>query len=109
MYGRGSLLTLGRIMNSRDQAYLEILGFGLLRIRECAALGLHHYCAVEADHLHNIPSLIGETNEKRHEYYIREERGLYLERVDRTIEGISFTLNRYAELWPIIEQYRNEN
>jgi len=36
-------------------------------------------CAIEADHLHNIPSLLYETNEERHLYYIEAERAGYLE------------------------------
>jgi hypothetical protein len=98
-----------KTMTTRDQAYLEILGFGLHRIRENAALGHIEYCTIESEHLHNIPSLIGETNEQRHQYYIQQERDYYLQRVDRALPGLSFTLARYAELWPIIEKYKNEN
>jgi hypothetical protein len=38
-------------------------------------------------------------NEQRHDLYLYEERLLYLERVDRSIPGIEFTLARYIELW----------
>jgi hypothetical protein len=95
-------------MTPRDQAYIEILHFGLLRIRDNATLGNIEYCAIESEHLHNIPSLIGEVNEKRHEYYFEQERDYYLQRIDRTIPGIDFTLARYAELWPIINQNKKE-
>ncbi len=93
-------------MNERDKAYVQILHFGLLRLRDAAELGKVEYCAVEAEHLHNIPSLIGEPNEGRHDYYIEKERGFYLERVDRSIPGIDFTLRRYAEPWQQIEAQR---
>lgn len=86
-------------MLERDEIYLKILQYGLLRIREAAHLGLNSYCEVEGDHLHNLPSLVGEPNEKRHHYYFNGERTLYLERVDPSIPGIEFTLNRYRELW----------
>ena len=64
-------------MTERDKAYLAILCFGLQRIRDAAEQGYTAYCAVEADHLHNIPSLIGEKNEHRHTYYIEKEKELY--------------------------------
>lgn len=86
-------------MNERDQIYVQILHHGLLRLREAAHMSLNSYCEVEADHLHNLPSLIGETNELRHVYYFEQERTLYLQRVDRSVPGIEFTLNRYRELW----------
>jgi hypothetical protein len=86
-------------MTERDQIYIKILKYGLQRIRDCSELGLIAYCAVESEHLHNLPSLVGEKNEHRHTYYFQKERTLYLERVDRTTPGIDFTLNRYSELW----------
>jgi hypothetical protein len=86
-------------MSDRDAIYLQILHHGLLRLRDAAVLGHTKYCAVEAEHLHNIPSLIGETNEHRHAYYFGQERVYYLERVDRSLPGLEFTLSRYVELW----------
>ena len=90
-------------MTSRDQIYIEILRFGLQRLRDCSELGLIDYCRVESEHLHNLPSLIGEKNEGRHEYYFQQERTLYLERVNRSTPGLDFTLNRYSELWRMLE------
>ena len=91
------------IVISRDQIYIQILRFGLQRLRDSSELGLISYCAVESEHLHNIPSLIGEANELRHEYYFQKERALYLRRVDRNTPGLDFTLNRYSELWSMLE------
>jgi hypothetical protein len=90
-------------MEQRDETYLKILHFALLRIRELATAGRADYCAIEADHVHNIPSLIGEPNELRHAFYLEAERKHYLERVDRTLPGLQFTLARYAELWAQLE------
>jgi hypothetical protein len=88
-----------QIMSERDQIYIQILGHGLQRLRDSALLGMIEYCAIEAEHLHNLPSLIGESNERRHEYYFEKERPFYLERVDRSVPGIEFTLRRYEECW----------
>lgn len=95
-------------MTPRDEAYLRILHFGLLRLRDASAQGYTEYCAVESEHLHNIPSLVGETNEERHKYYFEQERTLYLERADRATPGLDFTLARYAELWSVLQTIRNE-
>lgn len=67
-------------MTERDRVYTQILHFGLLRLRDAACGGHVQYCAVEAEHLHNIPSLIGETNELRHQFYYEKERSYYLEK-----------------------------
>jgi hypothetical protein len=50
---------------------LEILARGLLRIRTLANSGNSDACAIEADHLHNIPSLIRSIHrtELLHFYY----------------------------------------
>jgi hypothetical protein len=96
-------------MTERDSIYVQILQHGLLRIRDSAALGHLQYCAVESEHLHNVPSLIGETNEERHLYYFAQERTHYLEYVDRTIPGLDFTLRRYEELWLRLGQLNETN
>jgi hypothetical protein len=90
-------------LTRRDEIYLEMLEHALPAIRNMAQAGFLAYCAIETDHIHNLPSLIGETNEHRHAYYLRAERNLYLERVDRTIPGVSFLLARYAEAWSELE------
>jgi hypothetical protein len=96
-------------MTERDGIYAQILRHGLLRIRDSAALGYVKYCEVESEHLHNIPSLIGETNKKRHEYYFDKERAYYLERVDPSIPSLDFTLCRYEELWARLKQLNELN
>ena len=93
-------------MTVRDKVYVQILHFGLLRLREAASIGKVEYCTVEAEHLHNLPSLIGETNELRHAYYFDKERTSYFEHVDRSMPGIDFTLRRYEELWHELGQLR---
>ncbi len=65
-------------VGSRERAYLDILHRGLVLVRNLAHGGQTELCRIEADHLHNIPSLLGETNECRHVFYIYilQERGL---------------------------------
>jgi hypothetical protein len=96
-------------MRTRDAVYLDILAFGLLWIRNAGYSGNARACELEADHLHNLPSLIGETNELRHECYFDNERTLYLERTTEldptTAKRASFTWQRYRDLWAELEAH----
>ena len=68
-------------MESRQRAYRLILEHGLVAVRNHAHGGGMELCRIEADHIHNIPSLLDETNEARHTCYILGERSLYLARL----------------------------
>jgi hypothetical protein len=91
-------------MTERDTIYLQILRFGLGRLRDSAELGLIEYCAIESEHLHNIPSLVEETNELRHRFYFDQERTYYLERVDQSTPGLDSTMNIYTQLWARLKE-----
>ena len=92
-----------KIMTDRDEIYIQILEYGLIALKNAAITGNVKYWATEAEHLHNVPSLIGDSNEFRHRYYFDQERVAYLESVDRSIPEIQFTLRRYDELWAELE------
>lgn len=64
-------------MQSLDPAYRRILQIGIVAVRDAAANGDIERCRVEAEHIHNIPSLIGEENVQRHLYYVSCERKAY--------------------------------
>ena len=87
----------------RERAYLELLQHGLVRVRNVAYAGQVDLCQIEADHLHNIPTLIGESNEHRHVYYIVQERGLYLQRLRElgAKEYLEQASIWYAEPWNV--------
>lgn len=72
---------MGEVMRPRDRAYLDILHHGLALLRNFARGGRLECCPIEAEHLHEIPTLIGEGNERRHVYYLRGTRGLYLQQL----------------------------
>jgi hypothetical protein len=59
---------------------LNILETGLLRIRSLAWSDRADLCAVEADHIHNIPSLLEDYTEDKLRYYWEVERISYIER-----------------------------
>jgi hypothetical protein len=62
-------------MNEQAQeALLEILQVGLLRIRAAGGSGLVKQCAIEADHLHNLPLAIQIRSPDLLRYYWDAER-----------------------------------
>jgi hypothetical protein len=62
-------------------ALLSILRGGLLRIRARGWDGDAEQCAIEADHLHNVPELIRTLKPELLRYYYEIERPAYLSRV----------------------------
>ena len=92
------------VMQARQQAYLEILTWGLLAIRASAHEGKSRLCEAEADHLHNLPSLVEEHNEKRHHYYIVPERKDYLAKLERLGEDEyrAQQTRWYAQPWRVL-------
>lgn len=88
----------------RERAYLDVLHIGLIMVRNFAHDGQLDVCRIEADHLHNIPTLIGESNEHRHVYYILQERGLYLQRLRElgATEYLEQVLSWYSEPWSVL-------
>jgi hypothetical protein len=56
------------MVNQLDQLYITILHRGLISIRNASRNGDLELCKAESEYLHEIPSLIGETNVLRHIY-----------------------------------------
>jgi hypothetical protein len=65
----------GDAPTTRDRAYLDLLHQGLvfLRATRCGRLEI---AAMEAEHLHEVPTLIGSAGEGRRLYYLRGTRAL---------------------------------
>ncbi|OJU98496.1 MAG: hypothetical protein BGO12_22670 [Verrucomicrobia bacterium 61-8] len=62
-----------------DTLYRELLKVGFVVLRQAVDAGDTGWIAAEIELLHNVPSLIGETNLTRHEYFWDKERRAYLE------------------------------
>jgi hypothetical protein len=60
----------------------EILRVGLLRIRAFGFAGDSGRCAIEADHLHNLPALLGDFRPESLDYYLNVERVCYSDQSD---------------------------
>ena len=95
---------MGEVLTFRDQAYLDILHHGLVLLRNFACGGRLEFCPVETEHLHEIPTLIGEANEHRQLYYLRGTRGLYLQNLRElcAAEYLERIAIWYAEPWRVL-------
>ena len=88
----------------REQAYLDLLHRGLVLLRNFAHANQRELCRIEADHLHNIPTLLGESNELRHVDYIKGERRQYLDRLRQlgAAECMEQVAIWYSEPWRVL-------
>ena len=82
-------------------ALLSILRDGLLQIRALGGNGDAELCAVEAEHLHNIPELIRTLDTGLLRYYYEAERPAYKGHVKNT--------PMFEPHWSQIESYLNRS
>jgi len=59
---------------------LKILEYSMLNIRLAAHQGNTEQCFQEADHVHNLPSLLASFSEEKLRYYWTVERPIYMKR-----------------------------
>jgi hypothetical protein len=92
------------VFQARQQAYAEILRWGLLAIREAAYAGKTKLCEIESDHIHNLPDLLNEANEARHHCYIGQERSYYVDRLKELgdEEYLAERTRIYGEPWKVL-------
>jgi hypothetical protein len=92
-------------MSGLDQLYLQLLHHGLYMLRQALNEQNRDWMDAEIEMLHNIPSLIGETNMKRHEYYWRQERVHYLSVINRIDSQLAKSRVQalYEPLWRDME------
>ena len=64
-------------------AALEIIQKAILSIRFAAYQKDPNYCAIEADHIHNLPGIILSYRKVNLEYYLNIERESYVERLKK--------------------------
>lgn len=98
-------------IQARREAYILILTQGLIAIRDFGSFNRGpELCKIEADHLHNIPSLLDEPNAHRHIYYALHERSLYLERVQEAADEdyLHVTVELYQKPWMTLMKLAQE-
>src|SRR5262245_38406364 len=92
-------------MNGLDQLYLVILYRGLISIRNATWNGDIEFCKAHSEYLHEIPSLIGETNMHRHIYQATKVGPAFLTwaKENGRDDVLQFVNAHYASEWKQIE------
>src|SRR5919108_6221424 len=75
------------------EVLLQILTVGTLRIRALGWAGDARRCAVEADHLHNLPALLRDYSDDRLRYYWEVERPAFIS------QSAGVNLTGFEGLW----------
>jgi hypothetical protein len=88
------------------EVLLRILRKGILRIRGYAWAGSADLCAIEADHIHNLPSLISNPTLPLLSYYFDVSRVAFIEQA-RGTSGFEVDWNRLGIL--LSEMRQNSN
>jgi hypothetical protein len=88
-------------------ALTEVLRIALLRIRRAAGAGDAKLCFIEADHVHNLPQLLGHFSHDLLTFYLKVERESYRDQLQRHTAADA----RYRDIgemdgpWQILERY----
>jgi len=84
----------------------ELLRIGLLRVRGAAGAGDAPLCMIEADHLHNLPALIGHFSGDLLHFYLTVERPAYLAQLDRHVTATTHhrDVRQMEPLWSALER-----
>ncbi len=94
-------------MNELDVNYKMLLNVGFIVLREALQSGSADWVKAEIEMLHNVPSLIGETNALRHKYFWEKERTAYVEWIKKF--GNDYAQSRMAVFYePIWESISKE-
>lgn len=94
-------------MSELDDQYKMLLHVGFIVLREALHSGSADWAKAELEMLHNVPSLIGETNSHRHRYYWEKERIAYVEWMKKF--GSEYAQSRMATFYePIWESLGKE-
>jgi hypothetical protein len=89
-----------------DRLYIAILYRGLVSIRNASSNGDLDLCRAESEYLHEIPSLIGETNMHRHIYQVTKVRPAFLKWANdnRREDVLEFVKTWLAAEWKRIDE-----
>ena len=88
-------------MTELESLYAQTLQVGFLVLRQAVESGDRDWVNAELELLHNVPSLIGEGNTRRHRYFWDQERPRYLSWVSGPGRDIakSRMLTYYEPIW----------
>ncbi len=92
-------------MSELDRLYARLLQVGFVVLNQALQAGNRDWVRAEIELLHNIPSLLGEDNTERHQYFWTGERQHYLDWLSQhgTAEARSRMQTFYEPLWNEME------
>lgn len=92
-------------MSRLDGFYARTLQVGILVLRQAVESGNREWIDAELELLHNVPSLLGEDNKRRHQYFWDKERTSYIEWVSAPgrEEAKSRMRTYYEPIWNEME------
>ena len=94
-------------MSELDEGYKMLLSVGFIVLREAVQSGTVEWIKAEIEMLHNVPSLIGESNVERHRYYWSHERKAYIDWIMQN--GSDYAKSRMSTFYePIWESMHKE-
>ena len=88
-------------------AVVQILREGLLRIRRAAGAADAGLCFIEADHLHNLPTLLESYSEELLRFYLEVERKAYVNQLGRHVARDTHhqDVRQLQPHWAALERY----
>jgi hypothetical protein len=93
-------------MREIDKQYVSLLEVGFVILRQACDMKDSSWIAAEVEFLHNVPSLIGETNKERHLYFCNEEQAQYRESIAKTANPVA--ISRWGTYYgPILQKLSN--
>lgn len=92
-------------MESLNSLYLQMLELGLSQVKHALWARDYAWAEAQVELLHNVPSLIGESNIERHRYFWEAERPHYLAWLARSgsAEAKAKTTTYYESIWAEME------
>lgn len=92
-------------MVTLDKLYANLLAVGFVVMRQAAESNDRDWLDAEFELLHNVPSLIGESNVERHRYFWSKERTHHIEWASAPgrEEAKSRMLTYYKPIWDEME------
>ena len=92
-------------MAKLDQLYAHLLAVGFVVMRQAAESKSQDWLEAEFELLHNVPSLIGESNVERHRYFWSKERPHHVKWVSAPgrEQAKSRMLTYYKPIWDEME------
>jgi hypothetical protein len=93
------------MISELDRLYAQFLSVGFVVLRQASDAGDSEWLASELELLHNVPSLIGEANPKRHEHFWSQERTRYIQWANASGREVprSRMQTFYAPIWQAME------